>query len=131
MRFEGLSFQHAAWVLPPQGYSVPQAACTLGAALEFHAARHCALIGCEVAHVGRYGIGLFLDCAHNIIQRNHLHDLGGGGVRVGTSDRPQPLERIAHHNLVDNNFIHDGGHIHPGATGIFMAYGHNNTFSHN
>lgn len=131
VRFEGLSFQHAAWVLPPQGYSVPQAACTLGAALEFHAARHCALIGCEVAHVGRYGIGLFLDCAHNIIQRNHLHDLGGGGVRVGTSDRPQPLERIAHHNLVDNNFIHDGGHIHPGATGIFMAYGHNNTFSHN
>mgnify|MGYP002682720430 CR=1 FL=1 len=32
---------------------------------------------------------------------------------------------------MDNNFIHDGGHIHPGATGIYMGYGRNNTFSHN
>jgi hypothetical protein len=131
VRFEGLSFQHAAWVLPPEGFSSAQAASGLGAALEFHAARNCAVVGCEVAHVGRYGIGFGMDCAHNTIQRNHIHDLGGGGVRIGTNDRPQPFDRIAHHNLVDNNFLHNGGHIHPGATGIYMAYGRNNTFSHN
>lgn len=131
VRFEGLSFQHAAWVLPPEGFSNSQAASGLGAALEFHAARNCAVSGCEIAHVGRYGIGFFMDCSGNTIQRNHIHDLGGGGVRIGTNDRPQAYERIANHNLVDNNFIHNGGHIHPGATGIFMAYGRNNTFSHN
>lgn len=131
IRFEGLSFQHAGWNLPPEGFSTPQAASTLGAAVEFHAARHCAVIGCEVTRVGRYGIMFGMDCAHNIIQRNHLHDLGGGGIRIGTVDRPQPYERIANHHLVDNNFIHNGGHIHPGAVGIFMAYGRNNTFSHN
>ncbi len=131
VRFEGLSFQHAAWVLPPEGFSMAQAASGLGAALEFHAARSCAVVGCEVAHVGRYGIGFGMDCSGNTIQRNHLHDLGGGGVRIGTNDRPSVFDRLAHHNLVDNNFIHDGGHIHPGATGIYMAYGRNNTFSHN
>ncbi len=131
VRFEGLSFQHAAWVLPPEGFSMPQAASGLGAALEFHAARSCAVVGCEVAHVGRYGIGFGMDCSGNTIQHNHLHDLGGGGVRIGTSDRPSVFDRLAHHNLVDNNFIHDGGHIHPGATGIYMAYGRSNTFSHN
>jgi hypothetical protein len=131
VRFEGLSFQHAEWNLPPTGFSSAQAASGLGAALEFNAARHCAVVGCEVAHVGRYGISFDRDSSYNTIQRNHLYDLGGGGARIGTTDRPVPFERLAHHHLVDNNFIHDGGHTNPGATGIYMAYGANNTFSHN
>jgi len=132
VRFEGLSFQHAGWDLPPTGFSFPQAASGLGAALEFNAARHCAVTGGEVAHVDRYGISFDRDSSYNTIQRNHLHDLGGGGVRIGTTDRPPPpFDRLAHHNLVDNNFIHDGGYTNPGATGIYMAYGANNTFSHN
>jgi len=131
VRFEGLSFEHAGWDLPPTGASWPQAASGLGAALEFNAARHCAVIGGEVAHVDRYGVGFDRDSSYNTVQRCHLHDLGGGGVRLGTTDRPVPFERLAHHNLVDNNFIHDGGHTNPGATGIYMAYGANNTISHN
>jgi len=129
--FQGLSFQHAEWNLPPQGFSTPQAANELGAALEFRAARYCTVTGGEVAHVGRYGIFFDRDCSYNTIQQNHLYDLGGGGIRIGTSDPARPLERLAHHNLVDNNFIHDGGHTNAGATGIFMANGANNTFSHN
>ncbi len=131
VRLEGLTFQHAGWDLPAEGFSSAQAASGLGAALEFHAARNCAVSGCEVVHVGRYGIWFGMDCSANTIQRNHLHDLGGGGMRIGTPDRPQPFERIAHHNLVDNNLVHNGGHIHPGAVGIYMAYGRNNTISHN
>ncbi|MCE5237382.1 right-handed parallel beta-helix repeat-containing protein [bacterium] len=131
VRFEGLSFQHAGWDLPPTGFSFPQAASGLGAALDFQAARYCAVVGCEVVHVDRYGIAFDRDSSYNTVQRCHLHDLGGGGVRIGTTDRPSPFERVAHHNLVDNNFIHDGGHTNPGATGIYMAYGANNTFSHN
>lgn len=131
VRFEGLSFQHAGWDLPAQGSSTPQAESGLGAALEFHATRNCAITNCEVAHVGRYGVWFDLDSSYNTVQRNHLHDLGGGGVRIGNAERPGGYDRIAHHNLVDNNYIHNGGLIHPGATGIYMAYGRNNTFSHN
>ncbi|MBD3292244.1 MAG: hypothetical protein GF393_04930, partial [Armatimonadia bacterium] len=131
VRFEGLSFQHAAWHLPEEGFSVPQAATTLGAALEFHAARDCALIDCEIAHVGRYGAWFGEHCSGNTVQRAHCHDLGAGGVRIGTSNRPQPIERVAHHNTVDNCFIHNGGHIHPGAVGIFVAIARNTTITHN
>jgi len=131
VRFESLSFQHAAWRLPPEGFSTPQAANTLGAALEFHGTRNCALSRCEVTHVGRYGIWFGADCSGNTVERCHVHDLGGGGVRIGTTDRPTVYERLAHHNRVDNCFIHNGGHIHPGATGLFMGYGRNSTFSHN
>jgi hypothetical protein len=131
VRFEGLAFQYAGWVLPPEGFSTPQAANTLGAALEFHGARSCALVDCEVSHVGRYGVWFGTDCSANTVERCHLFDLGGGGVRLGTTDRPSVYERLAHHNRIDNNFIHDGGHIHPGATGIFMGYGRQNTISHN
>jgi hypothetical protein len=131
VRFEGLSFQHAEWRLPPEGFSTPQADNTLGAALEFHGARNCTISGCEVAHVGRYGVWFGADCADNTIERSHLHDLGGGGVRLGTTDTATPFERVAHHNRIDNCFIHNGGHIHPGSTGIFMGFGHHNTISHN
>jgi hypothetical protein len=131
VRFEGLSFQYAGFDLPPTGFSFPQAASGLGAGLDFQAARHCAVVGCEIAHVDRYGIGFDRDSSYNTVQRCHLYDLGGGGVRLGTTDRPAPFDRLAHHNLVDNNFIHDGGHTNPGATGIYMAYGANNTISHN
>lgn len=132
LRFEGLSFQHAGWNLPPEGFSTPQAASTLGSALEFRAARHCTVTGCEVTRVDRYGLGFDRDCSYNTIQRNHLHDLGGGGVRLGTTELPAPpFDRLAHHHLVDNNFIHDGGHTNPGATGIFMGYGAHNRISHN
>ena len=131
VRLEGLAFQHASWDLPPQGFSTPQAACALGAAVEFQATRHCVVTDCEIAHVGRYGLSFDRDCSYNTIQRNHLYDLGGGGLRLGTTDPPQPVERLAHHNLVDNNFIHDGGHTNPGAPGIYMPFGSYNTFSHN
>ena len=131
VNFDGLSFQHADWSLPATGSSSPQAESTLGAALEFHAARHCALTNCEITRVGRYGVWFDLDSSYNTVQHNHMHDLGGGGVRIGNAERPGGYDRIADHNLVDNNFIHNGGLIHPGATGIYMAYGCNNTFSHN
>ncbi|MEI6500811.1 MAG: hypothetical protein WCP21_07265, partial [Armatimonadota bacterium] len=70
VRFEGLSFQHAEWNLPPQGFSSPQAANELGGALEFRAARHCAVTGGEVAHAGRYGLFFDRDCSYNTIQQN-------------------------------------------------------------
>ncbi len=131
LRFEGLSFQHAAWWLPPEGYSAAQAASSLGAALEFHAARDCALSDCEIAHVGRYGAWLGKDCSGNTIEHAHCHDLGAGGVKIGSPDRPQEIERLPHHNTIDNCFIHDGGHIHPGATGIFVAIARNTSITHN
>jgi hypothetical protein len=130
IRFEGISFQHGAWHLPREGHGDPQAESTLSAALEFDAARHIAIERCEVAHVGNYAIWFRAGCVQNRVVANHLHDLGGGGVRIGAHVRPTPAT-LSHDNLVDNNFIHDGGHVHPGAVGICVGYAHHNTLSHN
>lgn len=130
IRLEGISFRHGAWRLPPEGHGDPQAESTLGAALEFDAVRHVTIQGCEVAHIGNYAIWFRDQCSNNRIIANHLHDLGGGGVRIGVHTRPVP-KVLSHDNLVDNNFIHDGGHLHAGAVGICVGYAHNNTISHN
>ncbi|MBT5609032.1 MAG: right-handed parallel beta-helix repeat-containing protein [Lentisphaerae bacterium] len=130
IRFEGISFQHGAWYLPPEGHGDPQAESTLNAALQFDGARNVTIEGCEIAHIGNYGIWLRDACIGNRVVRNHLHDLGGGGIRVGVHTRPVP-DVLSHDNLISNNFIHDGGHIHAGAVGICVGYAHDNMISHN
>jgi hypothetical protein len=130
IRFEGLSFQHGAWHLPPAGHGDPQAESTLDAALQFDAARHVTIERCEVAHVGNYALWFRDGCMANRVVANHLHDLGGGGARIGTHVRP-PSPTVSCDNLIDNNFIHDGGHVHPGAVGICVGYAHHNRIAHN
>ena len=130
IQFQGLSFQHAAWQLPPEGHGDPQAESTLNATLTFDGARNVTIERCEVAHIGNYAIWFRDGCIGNRIVRNHLHDLGGGGIRIGVHTRPVP-KLLSHDNLVDNNFIHDGGHLHPGAVGICVGYAHHNTITHN
>ena len=130
LRFEGISFQHAAWHLPPTGHGSPQAEHTLSAAIQFDGARNVTIEGCEVAHIGNYGIWFRDGCVATRVVRCHLHDLGGGGVRIGVHARPIPT-LLSHGNVVENNFIHDGGHIHAGAVGICVGYAHNNTIAHN
>ena len=65
VRFQGLSFQHAAWHLPPNGFSTPQAACKLGAARSFTPRAIAPSPGAEVACVGRYAIWFDLDSSYN------------------------------------------------------------------
>lgn len=130
IRFEGISFRHGAWRLPPEGHGDPQAESTLDAALQFDGARQVAIERCEVAHVGNYAIWFRHGCEGNRVVGNHLHDLGGGGARIGVHTPPKSA-LFSHDNVIDNNFIHDGGHIHPGAVGICVGYAHNNTISHN
>jgi hypothetical protein len=130
VRFEGISFQHGAWSLPPEGHGDPQAESTLDAALQFDGARHVAIERCEVAHVGNYAVWFRHGCVANRVAADHFHDLGGGGARIGVHTEPAAA-MLSCENVVDNNFIHDGGHIHPGAVGICVGFAHHNTISHN
>lgn len=52
----GLTFHHADWVLDPKGNSSTQAAVEVPATITADGALDCAVEGCEVAHVGTYGI---------------------------------------------------------------------------
>jgi hypothetical protein len=127
----GLAFHHGDWELSPQGNSSTQAAVEVPAAVMADGARHCALEGCEVAHVGTYGVWFRRGCKDCRIVRNRLFDLGAGGVRVGEANMAATDQAETSRTLVDNNHVYDGGHVYAAGIGIWLAQSSGNRISHN
>jgi hypothetical protein len=63
--------------------------------------------------------------------QNEIHDLGAGGVRIGEGGNPNTDAEAASRNLIDNNFIHDGGKIFRAGVGVWIGRSSYNTISHN
>lgn len=130
LTFSGLSFQHTDWALPPEGHGDWQAAVTIDAAIQANGARDITLFNCEVAHTGGYGVWFESGCANDRVEQCELHDLGAGGVRIGQAGIPAPALATGA-CTVHNNFIHDGGHLFPGAVGIWVGQSSDNELTHN
>lgn len=131
LHIKGIRFMHSDWPIPPQGHSDPQAAFSVPGALHAVGARYCSVEGCEISRVGTYGVWFSLGCKHNRIVQNEIHDLGAGGVRIGEGRSPENEPEAASHNLIDNNFIHDGGKIFRAGVGVWIGRSSYNTVSHN
>ncbi|MBM4050924.1 MAG: right-handed parallel beta-helix repeat-containing protein, partial [Planctomycetes bacterium] len=131
LTLRGLSFQHADWQHDKTKVADGQAAVHLTAAVVATGARHCAVENCEIAHVGEYALILGEGCKHNRVFHCHIHDLGAGGVRIGETVLHREPERQTDHNVVDNCFIHDGGHVFRAGIGVWIGRSSFNTVSHN
>ena len=129
--FQGLSFQHADWLIADKGPADGQAAHFLEAAVLARGARHCAFERCEIAHVGEYALWLAGGCTDNRVVHCHLHDLAGGGVKIGETSSPQTEAQAAERNVVDNCFIHDTGHMFHAGVGVWIGRSSHNTVTHN
>ena len=130
LTFRGLSFQHADWPEAGKAKADGQAAHWLGAAVFARGARNCVFDGCEVARVGTHGVWLEQGCSDNRIERCHVHDLGAGGVRIGHMASPKNDAYVSDRNVVDNCFIHDGGHVFRAGCGVWIGRSSYNTVSH-
>lgn len=129
VRISGLNFQHTDCTVGPEGYGDLAAAVSVPGAIQGRGIRFCAIEDNEVSRVDGYGIWLRVGCYGNSVLRNHLHDLGAGGIRIGERQRADRLDVTV--NLVDNNLIHDGGHIYRSGVGIWIGQSALNTITHN
>ncbi len=140
IRFENLAFAHGGWNLAPQGQSFPQAEVNVGGVMVATAARHIAFDRVTVQQVGRYAFEFGAGCHDCSVERCDLHDLGAGGVLIGTSGGPQSwgtpgtvdlpggtVERIT---VADCTIAH-GGRLHSAAVGVWIGHASECTIEHN
>jgi hypothetical protein len=131
VHLQGLSFQHADWQIKDRGPADGQAAIWLTGTVFGRGMLSCALEGCEIAHVGEYGLWLERGCRDNVIRQCELHDLGGGGIKVGETCSVTEAKLSTAHNTVDNCFIHAGGKVFPAGVGVIILRSSSNAVTHN
>lgn len=155
VRIEGIAFEHADWSVPERlgrtfehhddgtKYAAsPQAASNVPGALHFIHARRCAVVNCEISHVGGYGVCMEYDCASMQVSYNRLNDLGAGGVFLNGAHAggvfsdglvlpPNPVEEQSHHVLITDNEICFGGRVFLSGIGVASLHAHHVTIAHN
>jgi len=131
LAFRNLAFRHADYVLKPEGHSDAQADWTVPGAISVTGGRNISFEGCELAHVGTYGIALRAGSKNCRIVRCHIYDAGAGLIRIGeTGMTSNPELRCAGH-VVDNNYLHGYGLVYAGACGLCLFQTSDNQLTHN
>jgi hypothetical protein len=137
--FQGLTFSHDNWVVPPQGHLSYQDEPSVPAAVSFTQSSYITLDSCTIAHTGGWsvefeGTGPFAATPVNQIVNSALYDLGTGGIRIGAwSTKTDTDANVAQYDLVQNTVVAGGGRTLPAGigTGIWIGNSHNNTVAHN
>ena len=129
VQFKGLGFVHSNYAYPAEGLHDGQAAMTCDGSIEVEDSTGIRFENCEMGHGGRHAIWFKNGCSESSVVHCNMHDLGGGGVYVGETKRPDE-ERVCHHILIDDCIIQHGGRLHPSACGVVMTHAHHCAVTH-
>ncbi|MBX7257963.1 MAG: right-handed parallel beta-helix repeat-containing protein, partial [Candidatus Hydrogenedentes bacterium] len=131
LTFRGLAFRHTNLPIPAAGFTDGQAAASTNAAIEATGARNCIIDRCEIMHTGNNAIWWRRGSQDNALSHSELYDLGAGAVRIGETTTPPTSNEETLRNVIDNNYIHDGGRILRSGVGVWIGRASYNTVSHN
>jgi hypothetical protein len=127
--FKGLRFLHGNYTYPEGGLHDGQAATKADGAIEIEDSSNINIHDCEIAYIGRHAIYFKNGCSNSSVTHCKLHDIGGGGVRVGETNRPTE-ERICRQIVIDDCIIQHGGRLHPSACGVVLTHTQNCSVIH-
>jgi len=135
LHFDGISFEHTQWPLPPGGYMGIQAchystaaaggqqSGRVPAALDFRFAEQCSVEDGTIARLGGCGLEFGDGTVGNLVQGNEVVDVAGNGVNVGGG--------VPRANRVCNNHVHACGREFYGAVGIWVGIARETVVAHN
>jgi hypothetical protein len=141
LRFEGLTFAHSCFQLPPYGYvgiqsswherrTTPDdhAGVTMTAAVLIDNARSCRFSKCKFEHLA--ACGLHLDrCAQVRVDRCRFRDLGGDGLLIGSRDVNE--QHVTRDVTVEDSLIEDCGVTFFGAVGLWIGFARDAVIQYN
>lgn len=154
VHFEGITFRHAQWQLPPGGYASGQATVhehrdssarhssrkMMESAIVFERAESCSITRCRIEQIGCSGILLGQRTKDCHLERNMIEDISGNGINIGEDSSRRVKgktwwqaapEQIASRHTVANNRIQNIGQQFYGSVGIWVGLAQKVHIHHN
>jgi len=140
LHFRGIGFQYTDWQVPPGGYQGIQAGHfataqpagsawpRITAAVAGVYARQCSFEDGVLACLGGCGLELADGSRGNLVQGNHVYEVGSNGINVGG---PNEEMGVPQDNRVQNNYVHACGRDDYGAVGIWVGMSQRAVVAHN
>lgn len=129
--FTNLSFSYIGHNMPAAGEYPGQSAAELDAAINIEYAENIMFTNCHFQHTGAYVFWLKNNCNNNTIRQCLFTDVGGGGIKLGTTTPTAPLQRVSRGNVFDNNIMFGLGREVLSSVGILVTKASDNTITHN
>jgi hypothetical protein len=147
--FQGLTFEHDDYTLPPLGHVSSELEPDISAAVSFQNSQHITFDSGTVAHTSGSGIE-FIPClngsspaycvstslnalvTNNVVQNSAFYDVGVEGIRIGNPYQSADTDaNVPQLTLVQNNVVEGYGRSIPASFGIGQGMGHDNLYTHN
>ena len=147
--FQGLTFEHDNYTLPPTGHVSMELEPDVTAAVSFQNSQHITFDSGTVTQTSGTGLEV-IPCINgsspayctatslnavvtgNVIQNSAFYDIGAVGVRIGNPFQMADTDaNVPQLTTVQNNVVEGYGRIIPAAFGIGQGMGHDNLYTHN